>query len=68
MCEELLDDLINQKSPKTYYYKRQNWNTGKDEFIEITEVDLLRDRFKTVDDDFNYYEYELQNSHIYRKE
>ena len=36
--------------------------------VEITEVDILRDRFKTIDDDFNYYEYELQDSHIYRKE
>lgn len=68
MLEELTEALITQTEPKTYYWKRENYKTGNLEMIEITEVDLLRDRFKTVDDDFNYYEYELKESNIYRKE
>lgn len=68
MLEELTEALVTQKEPETYYWERENFNTGNLEMVEITEVDLLRDRFKTIDDDFNYYEYELQDSHIYRKE
>ena len=68
MLEELTEALVTQKESKTYYWERENFNTGNLEMVEITEVDLLRDRFKTIDDDFNYYEYELQDSHIYRKE
>ena len=68
MLEELTEALVTQKEPKTYYWERENFNTGNLEMVEITEVDLLRDRFKTIDDDFHYYEYELQDSHIYRKE
>lgn len=68
MIKELMESLIKQEEPKTYYWKRLNYQTEKPEYIEITQVDLLWDRFKTIDDDFNYYEYELKESNIYREE
>ena len=45
-----------------FYYKREN------EFIEITEIDLLNTRFYTVDRDFSEYEWEIENSNIYINE
>ena len=68
MIEELARCLLNDKEPTKFYWKTQNPYTEIDEYKLITEVDLLRDRFKTADDDFNYYEYEIQKSNIYRKE
>ena len=44
MLEELTEALVTQKEPKTYYWERENFNTGNLEMVEITEVDLLRDR------------------------
>ena len=35
------------------------------EFIPITEVDLLRDRFTCYDGNFSCYDWELENSNIY---
>lgn len=68
MIKELMESLIKQEEPKTYYWKRLNPLTEKPEYTEITQVDLMWDRFKTIDDDFNYYEYELKESNIYREE
>lgn len=66
MFDILIDCILKQKKEyPTFYYKRQNWNTGNDEFIEIIEVDLLYGRFNTIDDDFSEYEWELENSNIY---
>lgn len=69
----MFDILINcimckkQEFP-TFYYKRNNYNTGNEEFIEITEVDLLYGRFKTVDDDFSEFDWQIDKSSIYMKE
>ena len=69
MFDILIDCILKQKEEyPIFYYKRQNWNTGNDEFIEIIEVDLLYGRFKTIDDDFSEYEWELENSNIYMEE
>ena len=69
MFDILIDCILKQKEEyPTFYYKRQNCNTGNDEFIEIIEVDLLYGRFKTIDDDFSEYEWELENSNIYMEE
>ena len=39
MLEELTEALVTQKEPKTYYWERENFNTGNLEMVEITEVD-----------------------------
>ena len=67
--KEMLEDLVkwilgedNEYGGMFYY---QN---GDGKFLEITEVDLLRWRFVTEDDDFSEYDWELEESHIYVKE
>lgn len=59
MFEMLIDCILNKKDYPTFYYKREN------EFIGLSEVDLLDSRFKTIDDDFSEYEWELEKSNIY---
>lgn len=69
MFDILIDCILKQKEEyPTFYYKRQNWNTGNDEFIEIIEVDLLYGRFNTIDGDFSEFEWEIKESNIYIKE
>lgn len=51
-----------------FYYKRENIYTGNDEFIEITEIDLLKTCFYTFDRDFFEYNWEIENSNIYINE
>lgn len=69
MFEILIDCILKQKEEyPTFYYKRQNWNTGNDEFIEITEVDLLYGRFYTSDEDFSEFSWEIEKSNIYMEE
>lgn len=69
MFDILIDCIMNKKEQyPTFYYKRKNFNTGNPEFAEITEVDLMYGRFKTIDDDFSEFEWELNESHIYIKE
>ena len=69
MFDILIDCIMNKKEQyPTFYYKRENYNTGNPEFIEITEVDLLYGRFNTIDGDFSEFEWELENSNIYIKE
>lgn len=69
MFDILIDCIMNKKEQyPTLYYKRENYNTGNPEFIEITEVDLLYGRFNTIDGDFSEFEWELENSNIYIKE
>ena len=68
MLDIMVDCIINQKEYPTFYYKRQNYYTGNDEFVEITEVDLMYGRFKTVDGDFSEFSWELEKSNIYMKE
>ena len=59
MFEILIDCILNKKDYPTFYYKREN------EFIGLSEVDLLDSRFKTIDDDFSEYEWEIEKSNIY---
>lgn len=59
MFEMLIDCILNKKDYPTFYYKREN------EFIGLSEVDLLDSRFKTIDDDFSEYQWELEKSNIY---
>lgn len=61
MFEELTDCILNNKEQPSYFWKREN------EYILITQVDLMDSRFKTIDDDFSEYEWELENSNIYKE-
>lgn len=61
MLEELVKSILNQEQAPTYYYKRE------DGYIEITEVDLMYGRFRTIDGDFSEFEWELENSSIYKE-
>ena len=54
--------ILNNKEQPCFYYKREN------EFILIQEVDLMDSRFKTVDNDFSEYNWEIENSNIYINE
>lgn len=67
MFDILVNCIINDKDYPIFYYRRE-WETGHPEYIEITEVDLIRGRFVTIDDDFSEYEWELKKSNIYMEE
>lgn len=67
MLNLLVDCILNAKEIPTFYYKRE-WETGYPEYIEIRDVDLLDTRFRTWDDDFSEYEWELKESNIYVEE
>lgn len=60
MFEELIDCILNRKELCTYYWKREN------EFIQITQVDIMDSRFKMADDDFSEYDWELESNNIYK--
>lgn len=61
MLNELTKCILNNKEQPSYFWKREN------EYILITQVDLMSGRFKTIDDDFSEYEWELKNSNIYKE-
>ena len=67
--KQMLDDFVKQTlqddsaSGNKYY-----WLNSDEQFVEIEEVDILTDRFRTEDGDFSYYDSELKNSRIYIKE
>ena len=62
MFNILSDCILNNKEQPCFYYKRGN------EYVLIQEVDLMNSRFRTVDDDFSEYEWEIKNSDIYINE
>lgn len=62
MFNILIDCILNNKEQPFFYYKREN------EYVLIQEVDLMSSRFKTVDDDFSEYEWELEESNIYKED
>lgn len=68
MFNYLIEHIFKGKKLPTFYYKRANFYTESDEYVEITEVDLMRGRFKTIDDDFSEYDWEKGQSNIYIKE
>lgn len=65
MLENEVKVILEDESAKSYTYY---WKDDEGQFQEIQSIDLLYDRFETVNGDFNYYEYELNNSRIYIKE
>lgn len=46
----------------TYYWK------SEDGYVEIVECDLLRGRIVMADGDFSEFEWEIEESRIYREE
>ena len=62
MFEILIECIINQKEQPTFYYKREN------EYILIQEVDLMDSRLRTTDGDFTEYEWELEESNLYKED
>lgn len=67
MFKILIYYILRKKPPPTFYYKRE-YEKGHPEYIEIIEVDLLDSRFKTIDDDFSEFEWEIEKSNIYIEE
>lgn len=67
MLNILVDCVLNTKDRPTFYYRRE-YEKGHSEFIEITEVDLLDTRFRTIDGDFSEYDWELEKSNIYMED
>ena len=65
MLENEVKVILEDNSAKDYTYY---WKDDEGQFQEIQSIDLLYDRFETVNGDFNYYEYELKNSRIYIRE
>ena len=67
--KEMLEDLVKWvldeecKYGGEFYYRN-----GEGDYFEITEVDLMRSRFKTEDNDFSEYNWELKESNIYVRE
>ena len=67
--KEMLEDLVKWvlgeecKYGGKFYYRN-----GEGDYFEITEVDLMRSRFKTEDNDFSEYNWELKESNIYVRE
>ena len=59
-----LISIMNDKEQPVFYWKTE-YEEGKSEIFMITEVDLMRGRFKTINDDFSEYEWEKEKSNIY---
>ena len=67
--KEMFEDLVKwQLGEDNEYDGEFYYQDGDGNFDLITEVDLLYSRFKTEDDDFSEYEWELEKSNIYVKE
>ena len=62
MLEEIVQSILNKKEIKNYY-----WKDGEGEYRRITEIDLLR-RITTINDDFTEFEWELEESRLYKIE
>ena len=61
MFDILIDCILNNKEQPCFYYKREN------EYILIQEVDLMDSRLRTIDGDFTEYEWELEESRLYKE-
>lgn len=67
--KEMLEDLVKwQLNEDNKYGGEFYYRNGEGGYFEIIEVDLMRSRFETEDDDFSEYDWELKESNIYVKE
>lgn len=62
MFNILIDCILNNEEQPFFYYKREN------EYILIQEVDLMDSRLRTTDGDFTEYEWELEESNLYKED
>ena len=62
MFNILIECILNNKEQPCFYYKREN------EYILIQEVDLMDSRLRTTDGDFREYEWELEESNLYKED
>ena len=67
MFDICIDCILNNKEFPTFYYETE-YELGKFNYQEKTEVDVLREKFITVENDLSEYEWEIENSHIFLKE
>lgn len=61
MILEMLGCIQNGTCYHTYYYK------SEDGYVEIVECDLLRGRIIMANGDFSEFEWEMEESRIYRE-
>lgn len=67
--KEMLEDLVKwQLGEDNKYGGEFYYRNGDENYDKITEVDLLYSRFKTEDNDFSEYDWELKESNIYVRE
>ena len=62
MFNILIDCILNNREQPFFYYKREN------EYVLIQEVDLMDPRLRTIDGDFTEYEWELEESNLYKED
>lgn len=68
MLNTLVNCILNKTEPPIFYYRREYSSRTEEELIEITQIDLLQGRFKTIDDDFSEFEWKLVKSNIFIRE
>lgn len=67
--KEMFEDLVKwQLNEDNKYGGEFYYRNGEGGYFEIIEVDLMRSRFETEDDDFSEYDWELKESNIYVRE
>ena len=62
MFNILINCILNNREQPFFYYKREN------EYVLIQEVDLMDSRLRTIDGDFTEYEWELEESNLYKED
>ena len=62
MIFEMLECIRNN----TFYHKYY-WKSDTDEYVEIVECDLMRSRIIMEDGDFSEFDWEMEESRIYRE-
>lgn len=66
MLEELIECILEKKEQPNYFWKTE-YVEGKAVYLPIIRVDLMDSRLVTNNDDFSEYEWELEESRIYRE-
>lgn len=62
MISEMLDCIRNGTCYYTYYWYHEDKG-----YIEIVECDLLSGKIVMTDGDFSYFDWEMEESNIYRE-
>ena len=62
MISEMLDCIRKGTCYYTYYWYHEDKG-----YIEIVECDLFRGRIVMADGDFSEFDWEMEDSHIYRE-